>query len=170
MTDIVTTLKRQARNLHKSAAAGDVGAWDRLRKLPDVADALPASLKRRHCLTLVAREYGFNGWSHLTAILGGASDGDFGTLLVGPGCTAHWNIWSASYEEARTIRAEHGGYLLTYRHHFMIVDRHYIETLGLDPDDDDWGRLGRDWARPRDSQARKRLYAKLMEIRSAGRS
>jgi hypothetical protein len=42
------------------------------------------------------------------------------------------------------------------------VDRFYIESLGLDPDDHDWQAIGFDWVRPRDVDARTRLYAKLV--------
>jgi len=68
---------------------------------------------------------------------------DFGTLLYPDGADAHWNIWSASYAEARSIRAHYGGYLLAYRRHFFIVDRYFIETLGLLPEDPDWELIGR---------------------------
>ncbi|MBC7171580.1 MAG: hypothetical protein H5U40_04100, partial [Polyangiaceae bacterium] len=68
----------------------------------------------------------------------------------------------ASYEEASTIRAEHGGYLLAYKRHFFIVDSYFIETLGLDPADPDWERIGRDWARPLAPEARTRLYERLI--------
>ena len=79
-----------------------------------------------------------------------------------------WNIWSASYEEARTIRQQHGGYLLAYRQHFFITDRHFIKTLGLNPDDPDWELIGRDWVKPTRSDARERLYGKLIRRRTIG--
>jgi len=41
-------------------------------------------------------------------------------------------------------------------------DRHYIETIGLDPEDPDWDFIGRDWARPAEPAARQRLYGKLL--------
>jgi hypothetical protein len=44
----------------------------------------------------------------------------------------------------------------------MIVDRFYIESLGLDPDDPAWERIGRDWIRPADPQARAQLYRQLV--------
>jgi hypothetical protein len=96
------------------------------------------------------------------AVLGGESPEDFGTLLSPRGAEAHWNIWCARYEEARRVRQEHGGFLLAYKRHFFIVDEHYVRTLGLDPEDPDWERMGRDWARPRDVSARGRLYARLI--------
>lgn len=163
MIDITTTLKHRARLLQRRAQQGDQAALERLSSL----DESVANVKRRHCLTVIAREYGFDGWGHLTRVIDGATEGDFGTLLYGPDCTAHWNIWSASYGEARTIREEHGGYLLPYKRQFLIVDRFFIETLGLDPEDPDWTLAGRDWVKPQDPEARRRLYAKVIEARSA---
>ena len=49
---------------------------------------------------------------------------------------------------------------------FFITDRHFIATLKLDPDDPDWERIGRDWVKPSKPDARERLYAKLIRIRS----
>lgn len=169
MVDVIDDLKQHARVLQRRAKSGEGSALDRLRKLPELAGAddaaIAAAVKRRHCLAAVAHELGFAGWSHAVHVLGG-TEGDFGTLLHS-GSPAHWNIWSASYEEARTIRSEHGGYLLAYKRHYFIVDRFYIEAIGLDPDDPDWDRIGRDWVRPADPSARARLYAALVRRRLA---
>lgn len=169
MVDGVNRLKARARALHRGASAGDDAALARLRRLPDLAGLegreLSATVRRRHCLAVVARELGFDGWPHARSVLRGDEVRDFGTLLYPRGCAAHWNIWSADYDEARRIRAEHGGYLLAWRRHFLIVDRHFVETLGLDPDDPDWERIGRDWVRPTEPEARARLYAALVASR-----
>lgn len=166
MGSLLENLKTHARVLHKQAARGETAALARLRGLRELRDAsddaLAREVKRRHCLAVIARELGFDGWPHLVAIVSGRREDDFGTLLYADG---HWNIWSASYEEARAIRAEHGGYLLPYKRQFVIVDRYFIETLGLDPDDADWAQIGRDFARPASLQARERLYAKLIAQR-----
>jgi hypothetical protein len=167
MDDLIDDLKARARILQRQAQAGEVGALARLRRLPELKSLddvqLRETVQRRHCLAAVAREQGFRDWSHARSVLtaeGAVSD--FGTLLYPARCSAHWNIWSADYDEARAIRDDHGGYLLAYRHQFLIVDRHYLETLGLDPDDRDWERMGRDWVRPLEPAARSRLYAKLL--------
>jgi hypothetical protein len=166
MTEVIDHLKSRARKLHQQFEARDPEAVRRLQTLPEFAKQDPASfaeqVKRRHCLTVIARELGFTGWQHLTGVLWGESVEDFGTLLYPGGGTAYWNIWSARYEEARQIREEHGGYLLAYKKHMFIVDRHFIESLGLDPEDADWDRMGRDWVRPKDLTARQRLYGKLI--------
>jgi hypothetical protein len=164
MMDIVSQLKHEARLLQRGAERSDP---DALARLAATAGEPPGEIKRRHCLAAVAKEYGFAGWSHLSRVFEGATEGDFGTLLYGPGCTAHSNIWSASYEEARAIREQHGGYLLPYKRQFLIVDRYFIETLGLDPDDPDFALSGLDWVQTQNAEARRRLYAKVIRARAA---
>ena len=167
--DPVDHAKGAARILHRQADSGDPAATTRLRcvgELSDVDEATFAkTLRRRHCLAAVAGELGFEGWSHLTAVMAGSAGDDFGTLLSPPGMAAYWNIWSAKYDEARKIREEHGGYLLVYKRQFLIVDRHYIAALGLDPDDGCWAAMGRDWVEPGDAAARARMYGTLFERR-----
>jgi len=166
---LLDRLKTEARHLQRAAKRIEPSALVRLRKLPELRgladDALQQTLQRRHCLSVVARELGLSGWSHAVAVLSRPETEDFGTLLYPPGCSAHWNIWSASYDEARQIRSEHGGYLLPYKHQFVIVDRDFIDTLGLDPEDDDWTRIGRDWPRAADLIARQRLCAAAVRSR-----
>ena len=155
---IIEDLKHRARRLQRSARAGEPEALARLRALPELRDdpAIGETVRRRHCLKVVARELGFDSWAHLAH--GAEGDcRDFGVFLY-PSDSPFWNIWSASYEEARAIRSEHGGYLLAYRHQFLVVDRYFVEHLGLDPDDPDWERIGRDFVRPKDLEARGRLF------------
>jgi hypothetical protein len=166
---IIDELKSRARALHRAAAQKDPAALDRLRSIPELKELddaeVAARARRRHCLAALARELGFAGWPHAVAVLEGAEASDYGTLLYPNGASAHWNVWSASYDEARAIREEHGGYLLAYKRHFFIVDRYFVETIGLDPDDPDWDDIGRDWARPLAPEARTRLYEKLIRAR-----
>lgn len=166
MERLLDELKGDARRLHRQARNRDSEALARLRQLPALRtfddDRLVESVRRRHALSVQAHELGFRGWSHATEVLLGDTPDDFGKLLYPRGADAHWNIWCAAYDEARTIRARHGGYLLTYQRQFFITDRHFVETIGLDPDDPDWERIERDWARPGDLEARRRLYVALI--------
>ncbi|MEY4512808.1 MAG: hypothetical protein RLZZ450_4930 [Pseudomonadota bacterium] len=161
MDSVIDHLKAEVRRLQRASRQREPGALARARKLPELralSDTdLVSTLQRRHCLTAVARELGFQGWPHVLTVLQRADADDFGTLLYPPGCSAHWNVWSAAYEEARAIRSEHGGFLLPYKHQYVIVDQYFIETLGLDPGALDWARIGRDWVRPLDADARHRL-------------
>ncbi len=129
--------------------------------------AVASSVKRRHCLAALARAAGFRGWPHARAVLAGEDEPDRGELMHREHGGAYWNVWSASYEEARDIRREHGGYLLGYRRQFLIVEPPYIEHLGLDPEDPDWSRIGRDWIAPADREAWRRLTAAAIEARLA---
>ncbi len=171
MVDVIKKLKTEARLLHRRAAAGEESALARIRKLHESPDldnvALRQQVKRRHCLGVIAQDLGFQGWSHAAQVLRGDDNRDFGKLLYPRGCYAHSNIWSASYNEARQIRDETEGYLLAYRHHYLIVDPDYIRTMGLDPDDPDWQEIGFDWVKPCSLDARGRLYAKLIEASTA---
>lgn len=161
----VASLKHYARILHRRIQQGEPQAVRRLRALRELADTdsdqLPGMVQRKHCLTASALQVGFQSWPHALEVLEGHAQ-DFGTLLYPATCHGHYNLWSAHYDEARNIREEHGGYLLAYRRQFLIVDGHYIESLGLDPEDPDWGAMGRDWVRPNDPVARARLYEKLV--------
>jgi hypothetical protein len=164
---VISNLKAHARLLHRQIGRLEPHAVARTRQLDEFRQRdpalLPASIKRRHCLAVIARELGFQGWPHAVGILRGTDSTDFGTLLYPKGADVHCNIWSASYAEARAIREQHGGYLLAYRRHYFIVDRHFITTLGLQPDDPDWELIGRDWVKPRNADARERLYGKLIQ-------
>ena len=174
MAGVISDLKAQARILHRQIASKDPRAVARVRILAELTDgdvhAVAARIRRRHCLATLARELGFRGWPHAAGVLRGTETSDFGTLLYPAGAEVHWNIWSASYTQAAAIRADHGGYLLAYRRHFFITDRHFIATLGLDPDDPDWKRIDRDWVQPTRPDARERLYRKLIQGRTCASS
>lgn len=161
MASIIEDLKAQARILHRQATDQDPATLARLKAAGITGDPL----KRGHFLSLLARELGFDGWPHALRVLEGRSADDFGTLLYPSSSGVYSNIWSASYDEARSIRAEHGGYLLAYKHQFFIAERDFVEMLGLDADDLDWELIGRDWVRPANPEARGRLYEKLVRVR-----
>lgn len=164
----IEALKHRARQLQRQAQDAVPDAIARLRKHPDFKtddDAtIAAQVKRRHALFVIAKELGFPDWPHATKVLCGRTAEDYGTMLYPRGGTAHTNIWSASYDEARTLREETDGYLLPYRNQFIVVEDHYIRTLGLDPDDADWASLNRDWLALGGQAARSHLYAKLLEV------
>ncbi len=67
------------------------------------------------------------------------------------------NRWFTTYEAARASLETGGGYLLPYRGQYFVTEREGIRELGLDPDDTDWERIGRDWVRPLAREARERL-------------
>ncbi len=171
MCSLIEELKADARRLQREAAHHTPSALERLRRS---AARLPkfkrgagedASVKRRHCLTAIARELGFNGWQHLLAMLDGHQADDFGTLLYPNGPAAYWNVWSVSHDEASEIRRAQNGYLLAYKRDLFVCDQHFIDHLGVSHTDADWDLIGRDWVRPSDLGARRRLYEKLIRVR-----
>jgi hypothetical protein len=169
MVDPIEEIKVRAKLLQKRIEQGEPGALERLRKLPELRKSTPEQLKefaatiqRKHCFAVVSGELGFAGYQHAQRVLSGEeAENDFGTMLYPSRCGA-LNHWYANYQEARDLRAEVNGYLLAYKRHFFIVDGYFIEALGLDPSDPDWDAIGRDWAKPRDLDARRRLYGKLV--------
>lgn len=167
--DVIEQLKLRARFLQKQIERLEPAALKRARALPELRalreDALLDVLQRRHCLAILARELGLNGWSHLTELWSSSSSVDFGKLFYPAQCGGHWNVWSSSLDEARAIRAEHGGFLLPYRHQFVIVERAFIEDLGVDSEDPDWARIGRNWLEPGDLSARHRLLKATLRAR-----
>ena len=158
MLDPVKILKDRARALHATVRDGDEPAFAEIRRLRAFRGAgraeIAGGVQQRHCLALMARRTGFDGWPHALQVLEGRRDDDFGRLLCPGRCMAHINIWSADYAEARSIRAAHGGTLLAYRRQYLIVEDGYLRTLGLAPEDPDWHGIDRDWVRPADPAAR----------------
>ena len=168
MVDIILTLKHHARRFHRQLAHGNAMDFDRLNRHLPRAITEPGHVRRRDCLAMLARELGFRGWSHLLAVMRDREVRDFGKILYPGNCCAHINIWSASHEEARRIRADSAGFLLGYGRQYLIVDRDYIRTLGLDPDDPDWRSLEWDLTGSTDIAARSRLIGRLIR-QSLGR-
>ena len=173
--DAIRELKTRAEILHRRIQANDHHAIGRLRVLPELRrasyehlTAATATIQRRDCLTIIAAELGFASWPQAKTAISGDGSGvgpgaDFGTILYsGDHCAGHLNRWYKTYEEAAADRAASKGYLLAYKRQYLVVDRYFIESLGLDPADPDWETLGFDWVRPKSFAARSRLYAKLV--------
>ena len=171
MVDLLQDLKHRARHLQQRAQQGQADALAFLTRVPalaqEPAEVRAAKVQRRHCLTAIGRALGFSGWPHARSVVAGESVHDFGTLMHRESGGAYWNIWSARYDEASTIRREHGGYLLAYRRQFLIVEAPFVQWLGIDPADADWAHIGRDWARPADRTAWSRLTLRAIDRRLA---
>jgi hypothetical protein len=79
------------------------------------------------------------------------------------GMGAFLNRWFARYEDARRSLETEGGYLFSYRNQYFVCEAGALAVLGLDADDPDWARIGRDCVRPADDAA----YARLRRKRAA---
>ncbi len=168
MVDLIEKLKRHSRWIHRQVQRGDtdLGAW--MHTLPELRalsrSLLIAEVKRKHALRLVARSLGSNSWAQLSEALLRRGE-DRGALMHRNSCGAYWHIWCASYEEARAIRQEHGGFLFPYGRQYFVAEAPYVMHLGLDPKDSDWERIGRDWIAPGCEEAWARLAGQAIDTR-----
>ncbi|MCI0489156.1 MAG: hypothetical protein L0229_21395 [Blastocatellia bacterium] len=124
-------------------------------------------LKLKDALTVIALERGYASWPDLKRRMEKRDrlrSKRAYTPLYPKRCAGFLNEWYASYEAARSHLEQAGGYLLPYKNHFFLCKRGYIEALGLDPDDEDWERIGWDWAKPRDLAAWERLNSRLQSL------
>jgi len=165
-SDRLSTLRARARLLLRQLRSGDLersaAAAARFRPLGTLgalASSDPTRLAGRarlkHALTVIALEHGHPSWRSLKAALAAVpADGD---AWYARGMGAFLNRWFARYEDARASLEIEGGYLLPYHNQFFVCEGGAIPLLGLDPDDPDWARIGRDCARPADRAAYERL-------------
>ena len=74
------------------------------------------------------------------------------------------NQWFADYDQARAALESGGGFLFPYQKHYFVCKPDVVAALGMDPNDSDWEKIGRDCARPNDSEAFLRLVQKREQI------
>lgn len=159
----VSIIKNEARLLHKAAEKGDDVALYRIRRQCP-AFIMGAPLQRKHCLATVGRELGFSSWKAARDCFVSGDISLFDTFLHPSRCHVHWNIWFADLNEARKVRAENGGYLLVYKNQYIVVDRDYIASLGVDPDNAAWNKIDRDWTAPDTYGVKPQLITAIMAI------
>ncbi len=154
-----------------------VRAAERFRSLPVFAlldtDAIIGrrdSIQLKHALAAIAAELGYPTWTackrrlEVPANLRLDTERFFETRTGEPMGAAYLNRWFARYDEARASLETEGGYLFPYRHQFFICEQGFLDVRGIDPADPDWERIGRDWVRPRDEEARGRLERSLIAL------
>jgi hypothetical protein len=102
---VIFDLKSHARTLHRQILAGEPGAVARVQRhchelFEDDVDALVRNVRRRHCLSVLARELGFRGWQHAVATMaGGTASGQhaIARFVIGHGHVVSENrIWTAA--------------------------------------------------------------------------
>jgi hypothetical protein len=89
---------------------------------------------------------------------------DLDSIWYQPNLDVYLNLWFARYEEGRKSLGRDGGFLLPYKKHFFVCEPGVIRTLGLDPDDPDWEKVGWNCVKPLDGEAFKRLRAKRLKV------
>ena len=83
-------------------------------------------------------------------------------IMYAPRMDIFLNRWFTDYDEARASLDQDGGFLLPYKDQYMITEAGGIRELGLDPDDPDLEKIGRDWVKPNDTEAWERLRIKRL--------
>jgi hypothetical protein len=159
-------LKRRANLLHRAVRRGDRRAARLIVHNVDDFERIDAdelssgqiSVEVQHAREAVARLSGFFSWEMAEVVLE-SEDAEERFYPAGRG--PHLNAWFSSYGNARAYLERKGGYLLPYRNHYFVCHARFIETLGLPANDPDWKRIGYDWVRPADWDARRRLEKKL---------
>lgn len=92
------------------------------------------------------------------------NDADIDSIWYQPNLDVFLNRWFSNYEDARKSLEDDGGFLLPYKRHFFVCEADVIRAMGLDSDDPDWERVGRDCAKPADMEAFNRLQEKREKV------
>lgn len=171
-------IKARASLLRKSLAAPGEPAlaaarrFQRLARLTDEpAEAIvagAASITHGQALAVIAGELGYPSFEECKADVDARQPDATAALadvlarrLYPQGASAHLNRWVRTYPEARAAQGRE--FLLSYEHQFFLCGASFIEQLGLRADDPDWERIGRDWVRPADIAAWRRLNARTWQ-------
>ncbi|WP_070259637.1 hypothetical protein [Janthinobacterium lividum] len=126
-------------------------------------------------LDLIAREEGHGDWMTLSKLLHeqdkGLTDSEDTELYILNASEFNLNVWCRNYEEAKEYLDSHRGfYLLQYKGQCFLAQAPYIIDLGLTPGDPDWEKIGKDWVKPLDPEAKARLRQKLLQAREEARN
>lgn len=154
---------RSGRGAAKLRAAKRFQILDAWRHVPakqihEEADAIPIEEARQ----VVARENAFADWTELAEATADVPIAFHTARLFPEKSDVFLNLWYRNYEEARSAHeAEPDLLLFPYQEQFVLCEPALIGWLGGDPHDPDWEKIGRDWAQPKDEDARARLAARL---------
>lgn len=153
-------LLNQLRKSDSKEASHEAAA--RFRRLKSFSEKTVAEIvaerggvKLKHALAVIALEHGHGSWRALKTSVETPTP-----VMYDPRMDVFLNRWFARYEDARASLEEQGGFLLPFGRQFFVCEEGAIRVLGLDPGDPDWGRIGHDWAKPRDPGAWLRLKEK----------
>jgi hypothetical protein len=163
---------RLLKELRGTDLAAGLRAANRFCVLPGFADKAPGDiynsrgqLKRKHALTVVAREAGFNSWPELKASAVPAVDIGFDPTRLFQRTATFLNLWYRTYAEAREVlTTDPKRYLFPHRHQFVVCEGQLLEDQGINTADPDWERIGRDWVKPLDAKAHARLSVRLRRV------
>ena len=107
----------------------------------------------------MAREAGFKTWQMAVDVMDArlVPGDDFGDFWYSTATDVMLNHWCRNYEEALAVHKDHGGFLIPYRRHFAVVQKAYIEILGMDADDPAWQAVRYNLVEPEDKISYRHL-------------
>lgn len=112
-------------------------------------------IQLKEAFDIIAKASGFKSWQDLSELYVATEH------YCPKGSSAHWKVWFKNYDEALKHLADGADYLLPYRDHYFICEKDYLTFLGIDPNDEDLKKIGRNWIEPKDADAFLRLTTKL---------
>lgn len=113
-------------------------------------------MRLKDALDKIASLSGFENWRDLKHTL------DANDIFLQHGKAGPQGFpWFKSYEEACAYREKTNGILIPYQKDFFVADDDYLKAFGLDSQNEDLKKVGRNWAEPRDAEAWQRLLKKL---------
>lgn len=116
------------------------------------------SMQLKDALNKIAQLSGFENWRELKQTLE-VNDSLLGFQHSGP----QTYPWFKSYEEACRYREECNGVLVPYQKDFFVADEFYLNALKIDLNNEDFIKVGRNWAEPKDPEAWNRLLKKIQK-------
>ena len=163
--------RRLLKQLRSDSGQAAEAAAARLVCLRSLSPTSPAKLlaqrdrvRLKHALAVVATERGYASWRELKQSAEAPTAPAPGREMYDRGLDLLLNRWFARYEDARKSLERYGGFLFPFDCHFFVCEAEGVRVLGLDPDDADWERIGRDWVRPLDREAWSRLRAERRRV------
>ena len=165
----IEELESRAKQLHSGIESGDPGCLGRVRaRIAALTEAEYGDVTLEHARMTVAREAGFKTWRMAGDLFAGrlGPGDDFGDFWYSTSTDVLLNHWCRNYEEAREVHQHQGGYLLPYRRHFAVVQKAYIEILGMEGDDPAWQSVRFNLVEPADRVSYHHLtLRRLRQIR-----
>lgn len=134
-----------------------------------------AAVQLKDALNVIAVENGYESWGELKTVLDHAAESsplaEIKDQFYPKGFTTYWNIWFAKYSQAKKVLDEGKGFLLPFRNQFIIVEEHFVDSIGLPHTLREWKEIGNDWVHPKNVKVWLRLneiyekeYKRMTEV------
>ena len=127
------------------------------------------------CLQVIAIEQGAASWQEFAkknqkSLDESLQQSDDALLYKPRSSAAGLNVWFPTYTEAKEYLNSRGInrkglFLFPYKKTFFICQPGHLDGLGINSNDPDWEKIGFDWVKSLDLEAKNRLREKMIEAR-----